>query len=213
VSTLHRVILLSAVLMATAGMKSYLGKPAPVPARQPLSSFPAELGRFQLAAQQQVAQDQQAVLKADDTLLRIYRDPQGRPAELFIAFYESQRAGESMHSPKNCLPGSGWEPVMNDTVSLNTSGSAPQVNRYVIEKDGVRSLVLYWFQSHGRTIASEYWGKIYLVNDALRTGRRDGAIVRIVVPMGRQSGLEQATAQGVEFARAALPALPGYIPD
>jgi EpsI family protein len=213
-TTATRVLQLTQVLLSSAGMKSYFGRSKPVPPRQPLASFPSNLGEFTLYSQRAVPEDQQAVLKSDDSLARIYRGAHGNYAELFIAFYETQRAGESMHSPKNCLPGSGWEPIMNDMISVDpANASAAKVNRYVIEKDGVRALVLYWFQSHGRTIASEYWGKIYLVTDALRTGRRDGAIVRVVVPMGERVGLEKATHEAVAFARATLPQLPAFIPN
>jgi EpsI family protein len=161
-----------------------------------------------------IKDDVQAVLKADDSLTRIYQNPRGEYAELFIAYYRVQRAGESMHSPKNCLPGSGWIPITNDIVKMtDASGKVAGINRYVIEKDGYRSLVLYWFQSQGRVIASEYWGKFYLVADALRTGRRDGAIVRVVVPMDQGTDPKSATAQGLEFARAISGNLPRFLPE
>jgi EpsI family protein len=214
VSIAKRLVLLAIVLVSTAGMKSYLGKSRPAPPRQKLEEFPRSVGSFSLATSNRIPDDQQAVLKADDTLLRTYRGPQRHSAELFVAYYEVQRAGESMHSPKNCLPGSGWEPITNDVVTLTSSdGKKSDVNRYIIEKDGYRALVLYWFQSHGRVIASEYWGKFYLVADALRTGRRDGAIVRVVVPLDRRQGEQEATTQGLEFASAVYTELPRFIPN
>src|SRR6185312_3812618 len=103
--------------------------------------------------------------------------------------------GESMHSPKNCLPGAGWEPIQSDLVPLPAAGPGVEVNRYVVEKEGDRDLVLYWYQAQGRIIAREYWGKLYLVWDAMRQGRRDGAIVRVLVPMGTHETVEAATQQ------------------
>jgi EpsI family protein len=119
------------------------------------------------------------VLKPDDYLLRRYQDRQGRQADIFVAYYRVQRAGETIHSPKNCLPGWGWQPVQNDVVKMQQDGQTVEVNRYVVEKNGQRALVLYWYQAHGRIIASEYAGKLYLVWDALRYGRRDGGLVRV----------------------------------
>jgi EpsI family protein len=195
-------------------MKSYFSKPAQAPARQDFAEFPVSVGSYRVVGQQTVAEDVQAVLKADDSVLRVYRNPGGMNAELFMAYYAVQRAGESMHSPKNCLPGSGWEPVVNDEVQVtNPDGSDPQkINRYIIEKDGSRALVLYWYQTQGRVIANEYWGKFYLVADALRTGRRDGAIVRVVVPMDARLSTEAATARGLEFASLIRPELPKFLP-
>ncbi|MBI2683449.1 MAG: EpsI family protein [Acidobacteriales bacterium] len=136
-------------------------------------------------------------------------------ADLFVAYYRVQKAGESMHSPKNCLPGSGWAPLVNDTVVLTKSpeGRDLPVNRYVIEKSGERALVLYWYQAGHRVIASEYWGKIYLVWDAMRTGRRDGGIVRIIVPLYKGQTEDDATKSGLAFARTAYGQLPSYLPE
>lgn len=213
--TAHRVVLVIAVLAGTLGMKTYLSRPAPIPQRALFSGFPQTIGEYQMAGDRTIKDDVQAVLKADDSLVRIYRNPRGDYAELFMAFYGVQRAGESMHSPKNCLPGSGWQPILNDEVRLkNQDGSDPQIiNRYIIEKNGSRALILYWYQTHGRVIANEYWGKIYLVADALKTGRRDGAIVRVSVPLEANVSIESATLRALSFASTLRPELPKYLPD
>ena len=92
-----------------------------------------------------------------------------------------------MHSPLNCLPGAGWLPVRQDrtTIQVRTSGTTRdiEVNNFVIEKGLDRQAVLYWYQSHGRVVASEYWGKVYTVLDAMRHNRTDGSLVRVVVPV------------------------------
>lgn len=155
------------------------------------------------------------VLKADDYLLRTYREANGEQVDMFIAYYDNQQAGESMHSPRNCLPGSGWEIVKGEQVALwpDAVASPVKINHFLIENGAQRALMLYWYQSGSRVVASEYWGKIYLVLEALRTGRRDGGMVRFVVPIrkGSDGGAELKT--GLEMARSTVPLLPDYFPN
>lgn len=102
--------------------------------------------------------------------------------DLFIAYYAQQRSGESMHSPKHCLPGAGWEIWDYGKTNIEASGNTFEVNKYSIENSGDRRLVLYWYQSKGRIIASEYLGKVLLARDALMENSTAGSIVRIIVP-------------------------------
>jgi len=124
------------------------------------------------------------VLKAlvpTNYLSRTYRKAESQ-LDLFIAYYSQQRAGESMHSPKHCLPGAGWEIWQHDSSTVSVNGSAVQINKYSIQNAGNRLLMFYWYQSANRIIASEYLGKILLARDTLLTGRTGGSIVRITVP-------------------------------
>jgi EpsI family protein len=120
-------------------------------------------------------------LQPTSYLVRNYRKP-GQQAELFIAFYAQQRAGESMHSPKHCLPGSGWEIWNYGSAEIPVNGPTFNVNRYSISREGERRLVLYWYQSKNRIIASEYLGKILLARDTLLQNSTAAAIVRVIVP-------------------------------
>jgi EpsI family protein len=120
-------------------------------------------------------------LKCSSYLARTYVKD-GVHADLFIAYYAEQRAGESMHSPKHCLPGSGWEIWDYGSTDIRASGHSFKVNKYSIENSGERRLVLYWYQSKGRIIASEYVGKLLLARDALLQNSTAGSIVRIIVP-------------------------------
>jgi EpsI family protein len=106
------------------------------------------------------------------------------PVNLFVAYFRSQRTGQTPHSPKNCLPGAGWVPSVAEETSIPIEGRAPiEVNRYVISKGDVKSIVLYWYQSRDRVVASEYTAKVYVVADAIRYNRTDTALVRVVVPV------------------------------
>lgn len=208
-----RLGVLCGVLALSLGLRGWLSAIPAVPPRAPLSSFPTVLGNWELLREQRVEENLLAVLKADDHLLRTYKSAEGEFVDLYIGYYENQRTGETMHSPKNCFPGWGWRPLASGRISLGVDrGGAPVlVNRYLLEKDGQRALVLYWYQAHGRIIASEYWGKIYLVWDSLWRQRRDGALVRLVIPIkGRP---EDAESQAVNFSRVLLPQLSHFLPD
>ena len=119
---------------------------------------------------------------------------------MFIAYYAEQRAGESMHSPKNCLPGSGWEIWKYGTTTIPVAGAPEEINQYFIDNSGQRMIVLYWYQSRKRIIASEYMGKLQLIKDTLTDGHTSGSLVRIIVPDA--PGMSQAAAS---FATALVP--------
>jgi len=140
-------------------------------------------------------------LESTDHCSRLYAKG-GVQIGLFVAYYAQQRSGESMHSPKHCLPGSGWEIWQYGSVAVPVDHSSVNVNRYYIHKGDTRAVVLYWYQSHNRILASEYMGKVWLMRDALFNGRTDGAIVRIVL-----ADRPGAVSDGVAFASQLIPAV------
>ena len=152
----------------------------------------------------QIEPEVQELLRADDTLNRVYLDfATGGSAGLFIAFFKTQKTGVAPHSPKVCLPGSGWVPSVADKLSISVPGRAEPilVNRYLVSKGDARSLVLYWYQSHGRVIAGEFEAKLFLVADAVRYNRTDTALVRVVLPVAGED-VDRATRTATEFVRA-----------
>jgi len=148
---------------------------------QPLDSIGREIQGFKGTENPPLDDRVLGQLKCSSYLSRTYAK-NGVQAELFIAYYAQQRAGESMHSPKHCLPGAGWEIWDYGTTDIQAGGRSFEVNKYSIENAGDRRLVLYWYQSKGRFFASEYWGKLLLVRDALMQNSTAGSIVRIIVP-------------------------------
>jgi EpsI family protein len=208
----RRWLLLSILLLATIGVRARLSHAEVVPLRRPLAAFPNHIGPWRLVSEPAMTKDELAVLKADDYMLRDYTTPSGEAGQLFVAYYRSQRAGEAMHSPKNCLPGSGWEPIKNDLVPLAAAPPGTMVNRYVVENQGDRDLVLYWYQAQGNIIANEYAVKFYLIWDAMRENRRDGAIVRVLVPMGQQESIASATKIALDLANRSFPLLGQFLP-
>ena len=182
------------------------------PSRAPLGSFPQLLGNW-TGTDVPLDSDTLRVLGPGDFLLRSYTDDQDAPLDLFIAYFPSQRAGDTIHSPQHCLPGSGWVPIENHAITMAMPSHTPfPVNRYVIRKGDDRRIVLYWFWAHDRGIASEYWAKFYLVADSLRMNRSDGALVRITSPMYQGETADAAEQRLMPFTNSVLPLLNSYIP-
>jgi EpsI family protein len=179
------------------------------PAAAPLAVFPAAVEQWQMLRDLPLEKEVQDVLKADDTLNREYANPEGNgSAYLFVAFFKTQRYGQAPHSPKNCLPGSGWEPTESDVISISVPGRGSPIvaNKYVVAYGDQKSVVLYWYHSHNRVIASEYWAKFWLVADAIRYRRSDTALVRIVVAV-RNNDTKAAADTGVRFIQSLFPSL------
>jgi EpsI family protein len=184
------------------------------PPRQALQSFPRRVGDW-TSTDVAIDQDALQVLGPGDFLLRLFTDPDKRLPyfDLFIAYFPSQRAGDTIHSPKNCLPGAGWAPVESSRVMLSVSGQTPfPVNRYVIAKGDSRQLVLYWYWAHGRGVASEYWAKYYLVADSIRMNRSDGSLVRVTTPLVPGESADTAERRILPFVADVVPLLPNYVP-
>jgi EpsI family protein len=185
------------------------------PPRRPLSEFPEKLGQWS-GTDVEITTDIRDVLGPGDFLLRVYQDQDGRlpHTDLFMAYFPSQRAGDTIHSPKNCLPGAGWSPVDAARVPLSVPGRLPfVVNRYIIAKGNDRLLVLYWYWAHDRAVASEYWAKVYLVTDSIKLNRSDGALVRLTTGMRPGESVDSAMSRLVPFAGQVVPLLNQYIPQ
>ena len=148
---------------------------------QPLETISRQIAGLQGDDNPPLADDVLLQLKPSSYLSRKYQKA-GMAADLFITFYSVQRAGESMHSPKHCLPGAGWEIWDYGILEIEAGGRKYKVNRQFISRENVRMVVLYWYQSKSRIIASEYSGKILLAKDALLQNSTAASIVRIIVP-------------------------------
>jgi EpsI family protein len=166
-----------------------------IPPSKPLSDFPTAIGEWRMVREGVIEQDEKDVLRADDYLTRQYAAAPGKTAGLFVAYFQSQRAGQTPHSPKNCLPGAGWSWSVADTIRVDIAGRARpiEINRYVVAKGDEHAVVLYWYQSRDRVIASEYRAAAFTAWDALRYNRTDTELVRVVTPV---------TQDGVGFIQA-----------
>ena len=182
--------------------------------RERFSAFPMTISKWRGQPDPPLTQHVLDVLGVDDYLIRTYYTANGDVANLYMGFYENQRQGDTIHSPLNCLPGAGWEPIERERVQLRTPNGPAMVNELVIEKGVEHQLVLYWYQAHGRVVASEYWGKTYLVLDALRLNRTDGSMIRVITNLGDNPKEQRLRASAIahEFAEAVLPMLGRFLP-
>jgi EpsI family protein len=208
-----RFVLAAALIAAAAILLQARARSEVFPPRLSLKQFPAELGGWS-GTDVAIDKDVLEILGPGDFLLRVYQNQQKTPyIDLFIAYFRSQRAGDTIHSPQHCLPGSGWAPVENQRITLTMQGREPfPANRYLIAKGDSRQLVLYWFWAHNRGVASEYWAKFYLVTDSIKMNRSDGSLVRITTPMYPGETADAAQQRILPFASDVMQSLDSYIP-
>jgi EpsI family protein len=204
------VYALTVVLVAQAVLFYSASHGEVTPLAAPLSGFPTAAGGWHLVQEGVIDKETQDILKADDTMSRIYGGQDGI-ASLFIAFFKTQRQGQSPHSPKNCLPGSGWQPSETGRINVAVPGGIININQYVVSKGEAQSVVLYWYQTQGRVIADEFAAKFYLISDSIRHHRSDTALVRVVIPINAGQ-TAQAEKLGTEFVQTFYPIVKAYLP-
>jgi EpsI family protein len=184
-----------------------------LPLITPLAGFPAQLAGYVASGDRRIDDAVLRVLAPDDYLHRSYGHADGEVGfTLFVAYYGRQLGGASIHSPRNCLPGSGWEPVQHERLRIATPYGESPVNRYVVEHEsGARALVYYWYQGRGRVEANEYSVKWQLLRDGMARRRTDEALVRLVFPLARgQTGADALTRRVLEETVASLR---GHLPS
>jgi exosortase D (VPLPA-CTERM-specific) len=181
--------------------------------REALARFPLELGTWQ-GTKQTLDPETAKALGADDHLLANYRS-EDLPVNLLVVYFASQEQGRSIHSPAVCIPGGGWEVSgwrKIDTGLHTSSNQSLQVNRAVIQKGNERQLVYYWFDQRGRALTNDYLTKAYTALDAIRRGRTDGALVRLITPI-KGTGDQEADLRLTAFMQKFLPVIPRYVPN
>ncbi|HXO38375.1 MAG TPA: EpsI family protein [Candidatus Acidoferrum sp.] len=177
---------------------------------QPLRELPYIIGAWS-GQEYPLSQQVLHAVSVSDYTNRLYSTTGIAPVQLYVGFYGSQKTGDTIHSPKNCLPGSGWDPIRagQATIAL-VGGRKIVVNEYVIQRDQDKQLVFYWYQGRGRVIASEYAAKFWMITDALSKNRTDGALVRVVTPMADNETTAQVRL--VSFTQDLFPRLDEIIP-
>jgi EpsI family protein len=185
-----------------------------LPTRQSFTLFPNNIGSWtgKRSSLDAVYLD---ALKLDDYVIADYRRPGEQSVNFYVAWYNSQRSGQSAHSPRSCLPGGGWriDSLTQVAIPAPAAGNALNVNRMLISQGDQRQLMYYWFQQRGRAVTSEYLVKWYLFWDALTRNRTDGALVRLIVPLGRGTEIAAAETTLNEFAAGIADSLPRFIPN
>lgn len=201
-------LLLVALAMLQRGEQDF------VPLHESLSQLPATIGPWS-GRDLIIGHDIREVLGKGDFLSRLYtRSANRAPIDLFIGYFPTQRTGQSIHSPRNCLPGAGWRFVSSRYTMLHKgAGKGQQVGEYLISNGEQKLFVIYWYQAHGRSIANEYVAKAYMVLDGIRMHRTDGALVRVITPVEPYETFAQAKDRAVLFTDQMVPMLPRFIPN
>ncbi|HET9099930.1 MAG TPA: EpsI family protein [Acidobacteriaceae bacterium] len=203
------LLLAGAVLLLHARGDSDL-----IPASAPLSQVSQVIDGWR-GSDLPIDQETRDVLGPGDFLSRMYtQQGQTLPIGLFIGYFPTQRSGVTIHSPKHCLPGAGWAFESSHYVNLrDANGQNHRVGEYIIGNGEMRQFVIYWYQAHGRSVANEYIAKFYLVTDAILRHRTDGALVRVLTPIGSMENTATARARVEAFTAQLIPSLPRFIPN
>ena len=205
-----RAVTVIALLAGTAVVERTVSGAEATVDRAPLSSLALGLEGWQGRPAAPLAKDVVALLGVDDHVYRTYVR-EGTPVNLYVGYYTSQRRGDAIHSPQNCLPGAGWQPIESSVVDVPNGGAGSvRVNRYVIQKGLQRQVVLYWYQGRGRVIANEYANKALLMWDAATRRRTSGGLVRIITPV--TTTVDAASRQAEGFAAVLVPQLQKVMP-
>jgi EpsI family protein len=202
------------MLAGTALLMFARGSADVIPVSEPLPQLPRLIDGWS-GTDVQIDQDTLKVLGTGNFLSRIYAlDGQPQSIDLFVAYFPTQRTGVTIHSPKNCLPGAGWAFESSQYVDLKDANGQPhRVGEYVIVNGDNKRFAIYWYQAHGRSVASEYLAKVYMVTDAIRLNRTDGALVRVTTPIDPKEDTLRAKARVEAFTAQLAPSLPRFIPD
>jgi EpsI family protein len=217
-----RIAVVVGCLMATSAYLVAASRPEVVPPREPLATVPMTIDGWNGRRQPDFTPEVLAILGVDDYITRAYvRD--NTPLDLYVGYHDSQRQGDTIHSPLNCLPGAGWQPIEVGKAVIPVKGAPGtaagaltpvEVNRVIIGKGVDRQFVYYWYQSHRRVVASEYSAKIFTVLDAARYNRTDAAMVRVIVPIAESDTQAQmAEEKARTFVQALFPTLAPHLPS
>ncbi len=181
--------------------------------RRPLAEFSQTLGEWKQRGDAfRFSEATESVLRTTDYTMREYTFSDGRVANLYIGYYASQRTGATYHSPQNCLPGAGWVLKEPQIIEIKTTaGKTFSANRYRIENGVNDQIMIYWYQGRGRISASEYSDKINTVLDSTFRRRSDGAMIRILIPVGDDE--QKAVETAIDLAANAEDNLSEFVPD
>lgn len=210
--TYKRTIIILGIMLITAALTAFASHSERIAPNKPFNQFPLELGQWK-GQKGELDQKVYNILGVEDYILANYRKISGEIVSLYVGFYQSQKEGDIIHSPKNCMPGAGWNitDTSIETVNMEDTGTSIKVIKLLLQKGAEKQVVLYWFQSRGRIISSEYMEKIWLVIDSITKNRTDGSFVRLISPVSVD---EETTVRILkDFLNKVYPALNEHIPS
>lgn len=209
----YRVIIVVSIMLATSLTLAYFNQSEDIEINKSLSGFPLQIGDWQ-GKSYQFEQWVNEKTGVDDSFVGRYFIGSGQYIELYIGYYENQREGDTIHSPKNCMPGSGWNIIESSIVEVrmpSAKKSSIKVAKLILQNGSKREMMLYWYHSRGRIIASEYYHKFFLVFDSLSKHRTDGSFIRLISPISKNE--QETLALLKRFISLLFPIIQEYIPS
>ena len=212
--TYKRIIIIALIMVMTTIVLNFSNHSEIIKPNKPFETFPMGIGEW-TGNTSKFDQKVYDILGVEDSILASYQDNNGDSVQLYVGFYQSQKEGDLIHSPKNCMPGSGWNILKTsiETVDVGQNGTEKNIDviKLILVKGSQKQVVLYWFQSRGRIISSEYMQKIWLVIDSITKHRTDGSFVRLISPVVKSE--DHALEVLKAFTREIYPYLNEYIPS
>ncbi len=179
-----------------------------------IENFPQQIGTYTMSGSSEYSAAVLQELKVSSYISRDYRDKDGDNLSLYLGYYEEQREGSMIHSPKHCMPGSGWSPVESSVVPISIPGSdlygEVKVNRIVFQKGMDKLIMYYWYQGRNRVVANEYIDRFYLILDSMIRHRSEGALVRVI---GSWDGSGESEKKLQQFLASLFPVLQQHLPQ
>lgn len=212
--SLHRTIVASSLMIMTILCLKPLSFRKNIQLNKSFSTFPRQIGNW-IGQERHFDQRIYDILGVDDSILYNYVSNDGSQIELYIAFYGNQRKGDLIHSPRNCMPGAGWNFISESKALINIGENNAQnilINQILLQNGNKKKIMFYWFQGRGRYITSEYMQKLYLVLDSITKHRTDEAFIRIVssvIEKDEKKTIKKLT----NFTTQLIPILQEYIPS
>jgi EpsI family protein len=182
----------------------------PLPAN--IDNFPKQIGLFTMTGSSALSEEVLQELQVSSYINREYRNNDGYQLSLYLGYYEEQKEGSMIHSPRNCMPGSGWNPVQSSVVPISISGAGQsyKVNRILFQKGMDKILMHYWYQGRNRIVANEYFDRFFVIKDSIFLHRSEGSLVRVIGPWDTSGDFEQKQEQ---FVASLFPLLQQHLPQ
>ncbi|UFS69153.1 EpsI family protein [Geomonas sp. RF6] len=198
-------------LLGAAALYMTVHRDLGVPMKKPFEDFPAAVSSWKLTRESSLPESVQQVLKASDVLYREYVNPRGERVLLYVGYHDGGKESGEIHSPKHCLPGSGWCEVYSKRAEVATAGEKLKFVRALYQKGENKELFLYWFQVGKTSISDEYSLKVAEIANSVLHRRRDASFIRISVPV--EGDDQKAALVGEQFVKDLIPTLREFLPS
>ncbi|MCP4269919.1 MAG: EpsI family protein [Candidatus Brocadiaceae bacterium] len=182
----------------------------PVPITKSLEGFPIQIDGWSGKAHK-FSQNVYDILGVDDSVLIDYENGKNKKVSMYVGYYESQKQGEIIHSPKNCMLGSGWQPIEISEIKISSDSGKIPVMKMIVGKHSQKQVVLYWYQSGNRAVANEYFQRLYFIHDSIRYNRTNAAFIRFISPVSGDD-YEGSLQLLTNFIKKIMPTLNEYLP-